>query len=54
MSENEECAWKYNEWHVCWDTSCGNEWCLDDEDIEDNGLHFCPSCGRRIVVEGDE
>ncbi len=39
--ENED----YNTWHG----ECGWEWDLDDGTPKENGIIFCPSCGRPLV-----
>jgi len=35
----------YNTWHG----ECGCEWDLDDGIPEENGMKYCPDCGRRLV-----
>jgi len=41
------------EWHWdsdgCWRTQCGKNWCFENGTAKENGLLFCPCCGRRQV-----
>lgn len=48
------CTWQYGAFS--WHTSCGQEWMLNDGTPEQNGMRFCHSCGKTLVVEdeGDE
>ena len=34
-----------------WVSSCGRSWTLNEDTPEDNGMHFCPGCGARVVAE---
>lgn len=50
------CVWQYGAFS--WHTGCGQEWMLNDGTPEQNGMHFCHSCGKTLVVadegEGDD
>lgn len=51
------CTW--SEGGFSWHTSCGKEWQFTDGGLPaENGMHFCHSCGKTLVVEsvggGDE
>ncbi len=45
------CTWQYGAYS--WRTSCGEEWMLNDGTPEQNGMRFCHSCGKTLVVEGE-
>jgi uncharacterized coiled-coil protein SlyX len=47
----EPCYWKFGAFS--WHTGCGTEWMLNDGTPEQNGMHFCHSCGKTLVVEGE-
>lgn len=44
------------EWHLeddeagAWESACGELWCFEDGDPEDNGMKFCPFCGKRLTM----
>jgi len=46
------CTWQYGAFS--WHTGCGQEWMLNDGTPEQNGMHFCHSCGKTLVVEEPE
>lgn len=48
------CTWQYalafdSEYSNIWDTECGNSFILGDETPEENNLHYCPYCGKKLV-----
>lgn len=45
------CSWQYGAFS--WQTGCGQEWMLNEGTPEQNGMHFCHSCGKTLVVEGE-
>lgn len=45
------CTWQYGAFS--WHTGCGTEWMLNDGTPEQNGMRFCHSCGKTLVVEGE-
>lgn len=46
------CSWQYGAFS--WHTGCGQEWMLNDGTPEQNGMHFCHSCGKALVVDEDQ
>lgn len=42
------CHWRYDEYHDKYDTECGEAWQLMDGTPEENGMRFCPHCGRPL------
>jgi len=47
------CAWTEDE-DGNWDTECGNKWTFFDGTPSDNGLVFCPFCGRTLRSTAQE
>ena len=41
------CRWKVDAETCSYDTSCGNKWCFPEGTARDNGLRYCPVCGKR-------
>jgi hypothetical protein len=46
------CVWKEEE--ECWETSCGHAFCLNTGTPSENGMQFCPYCGKPIKEKGME
>jgi hypothetical protein len=46
------CTWQYGAFS--WHTGCGQEWMLNDGTPEQNGMRFCHSCGKTLVVHEDQ
>lgn len=34
-----------------YETDCGNSFYFETGNVVDNEFHFCPYCGRRILVQ---
>lgn len=48
--ENENCEWHLDdEEGGAWESACGQLWYFEDGDAEDNGMKFCPFCGRHLT-----
>ena len=48
--KKEACRWKEDD-DGLWNTKCGNEFYLADGcRVEENGIKYCPYCGRIIRV----
>jgi len=43
------CRWKYVE-DGYWHTSCGEDWCFPEGTPVENGLRYCPVCGKQASV----
>jgi len=37
------------DWNAWRCSECGCDWRLEEGDPVENGMNFCPQCGRRIV-----
>ena len=52
-SKPSTCTW--SEGGFSWHTGCGKEWQFTDGGLPaENGMHFCHSCGKALVVESAE
>ena len=50
----ETCTWTLIENDMEFDyyqTECGTDYCFEEGNVVDNEFHFCPYCGRRILVQ---
>lgn len=43
------CEWTMEEGADWWQTSCGSEWTTSDGTPADNGMNYCPMCGRKLM-----
>jgi len=43
------CTWKRDHYHGMWDGSCGIAWQFESGSVADNGMNYCPKCGKNIV-----
>lgn len=55
------CIWTLDEWHDCWDTACGQCFCMTEGPPHENEYKYCPACGGELIekwpereVTGDE
>ena len=46
---DEPCEWKQND-DGGWDGSCGIEFYLEEDTPPENGIKFCPECGKPCVA----
>lgn len=50
----ETCLWvqdAYDEYAGAWDTACGDRFELIEGNPHQNNMHFCPFCGKRLVIK---
>jgi hypothetical protein len=47
---NAICRWKFDVETCSYDTSCGEKWCFPEGSAVENGLRYCPICGKRASV----
>lgn len=46
------CTWSH--YQSSWFTECGKDWLFTDGGLPaENGMNFCHSCGKTLVVEGE-
>lgn len=46
----EKCGWSQDEWSESWSAGCGCEWVFPDGGPAENGMKFCPSCGKPVSL----
>lgn len=44
----EPCVWTEDDLDGKWDTACGNAFCFITAGPTENGLRYCPYCGRPL------
>jgi hypothetical protein len=49
-----ECEWRREDDSGIWNSGCGETWSFHEDGPEENGMHFCHSCGKHLVVEVTE
>lgn len=47
------CTWRYHEPFFTWSSGCGSSWQFTDGNPKENGMRFCHSCGKPMVVVED-
>lgn len=45
------CEWSRENDSGIWNSGCGETWSFHEDGPEENGMHFCHSCGKHLVVE---
>lgn len=48
------CEWSQDDDSGIWNSGCGVTWSFHDDGPTENGMHFCHSCGKTLVVEHAE
>ena len=43
-----QCEWIYDDTHDKWDTACGEMFVMIEGTPHDNGMVYCPYCGKAI------
>ncbi|CAI1169689.1 Uncharacterised protein [Serratia liquefaciens] len=44
------CVWTYDEHDYKWDSGCGEAWMFSDGGPTENGVKFCQSCGKPVLL----
>ena len=47
---DEHCEWKQDHSDGLWEAACGYSLMLDGQGPEENGIKYCPECGKPCVV----
>ena len=50
----ESCTWTFSNYDDHWSGTCGVEWIFPDGGPEENGVKFCPKCGKSVAVSATE
>lgn len=50
----ENCTWSFSSYDDHWSGTCGAEWVFNDGGPEENGVKFCPKCGKSVAVSAME
>ncbi len=45
------CLWTYDEDSDSWDTGCGEKFCFIVDGPVENGMNFCPYCGKQLAIK---
>lgn len=45
------CEWSREDDSGIWNSGCGETWSFHEDGPEENGMHFCHSCGKHLVLE---
>lgn len=48
------CAWTFSSYDGHWSGTCGIDWIFTDGGPEENGVKFCPKCGKSVAVSATE
>lgn len=50
----DSCTWTFSNYDDHWTGTCGAEWVFNDGGPEENGVKFCPKCGKSVAVAATE
>lgn len=50
----DSCTWTFSNYDDHWSGACGVEWIFPDGGPEENGVKFCPKCGKSVAVSATE
>lgn len=48
------CEWTREEDCGSWNSACGITWTFHDDGPAENGMHFCHSCGKTLVMADED
>ncbi len=48
LAVEQQCEWKYDDYHNMYETQCGKAWCFLGGTAKDNDCKYCPYCGGVI------
>lgn len=46
--EDDVCEWSEDETCGAWGTGCGHLFCIENDNPAENGMKYCPYCGKEI------
>lgn len=50
----DSCTWTFSSYDDHWSGTCGAEWVFNDGGPEENGVKFCPKCGKSVAISATE
>lgn len=50
----DSCTWTFSNYDDHWSGTCGAEWVFNDGGPEENGVKFCPKCGKSVAISATE
>ncbi len=50
----DSCTWTFSNYDDHWSGTCGVEWIFPDGGPEENGVKFCPKCGKSVAFSATE
>ena len=50
----DRCTWTFSNYDDHWSGTCGAEWVFNDGGPEENGVKFCPKCGKSVANSATE
>ena len=50
----DSCTWTFSNYDDHWSGTCGVEWIFPDGGPEENGVKFCPKCGKSVAISATE
>lgn len=50
QAKQDFCEWSCGDEDCGYWNTCGNEWILMEGTPADNGMNFCPICGKKLIV----
>lgn len=50
----DSCTWTFSNYDDHWSGTCGVEWIFPDGGPEENGMKFCPKCGKSVAISATE
>lgn len=50
----DSCTWTFSNYDEHWTGTCGVEWIFPDGGPKENGVKFCPKCGKSVAVSATE
>ncbi|QZE12045.1 hypothetical protein [Klebsiella phage vB_KpnP_ZX1] len=50
----DSCTWTFSNYDDHWSGTCGVEWIFPDGGPEENGVKFCPKCGKSVAIPATE
>lgn len=56
-TDPDSCKWtQVDDEHMpdTWQADCGAMWTFTDGGPQDNGMNFCPNCGKPLIEKQDE